>query len=524
MYSLLLQHDILKISNEFKELNQEVELKSKVDNLNTVIKSSKDKRLKLNTILKKLIAISNKITFRSDDLKKYKGRKNIEDPDKELIVQLFEKLKVLIENVNIPTNLNKITNHDSFNKSHISYLKQLKIEKEYDIEEHHAMLINEIKKLKETVRIYDSVIKIKQKERNDLINITKNIINYDDKHKIMEIKMNVENIKLNKLVENDKLLNEQLKALFMDKKKEYLYVDDMSKEYLKILKEMNWVVIDPGNKTILKMLSKDGKTSLSYNKKEHLFKTKYNKYRKQRENMKVELKINEEMVELSKVTKGSTSYKIYEYMNYLLIRDKNYETVRNKYKDDRFYKLRWYSYINKNRTYADLISSIKKKFGKNAILILGDWSMEGHFRGSRAPNKFIKELLKKHFITLNIDEYRTSILHNKEEVRCENFIKKHSERNLINLEKIKEKNQERYTKILENKKVHSVLTYTIRREKNGEIVRFGCINRDNNSVKNMLKIVNDYIECFERKGFLLRGTKVINLSNRLKNVMRQVKQ
>ena len=45
-----------------------------------------------------------------------------------------------------------------------------------------------------------------------------------------------------------------------------------------------------------------------------------------------------------------------------------------KYKDDVFRKYKWYGYINRKRTETDLAREIKNKFGKDTIIILGDWS------------------------------------------------------------------------------------------------------------------------------------------------------
>ncbi len=39
------------------------------------------------------------------------------------------------------------------------------------------------------------------------------------------------------------------------------------------------------------------------------------------------------------------------------------------------------------------------------------------------PNKKNEKLLKKNFLTLEIDEFRTSIIENKTKLKCENLIK-----------------------------------------------------------------------------------------------------
>ena len=46
--------------------------------------------------------------------------------------------------------------------------------------------------------------------------------------------------------------------MFKNKNNEYMKIDKMSKEYLKILDNLNWCVIDPGINSIFNILSKEG--------------------------------------------------------------------------------------------------------------------------------------------------------------------------------------------------------------------------------------------------------------------------
>jgi len=75
--------------------------------------------------------------------------------------------------------------------------------------------------------------------------------------------------------------------------------------------------------------------------------------------------------------------------------------------------------------------------------------------------------LNEYLTIYNLDEFRTSCLNYKTEERCENMYlpdKKGVER-----------------------KIHSILRYQT------ESKRMGCINRDENAVNNMIKIVNTYL-------------------------------
>jgi hypothetical protein len=43
------------------------------------------------------------------------------------------------------------------------------------------------------------------------------------------------------------------------------------------------------------------------------------------------------------------------------------------YKNVKFRKYKWYSFINKKRTEDNLINSIDKTYSKNHKIIIGDW-------------------------------------------------------------------------------------------------------------------------------------------------------
>ena len=162
-----------------------------------------------------------------------------------------------------------------------------------------------------------------------------------------------------------------------------------------------------------------------------------------------------------------------------------------------------------------LINDIKKKFGSqsddgNITLILGNWSMNKKgIKSISTPNKKFEKLLEKNFITLKINEFRTSIIHNKTEKKCENYVNKYNEnktniKSLYSLEKLKDKNIKRYNKVKSNKKIHKILVCKTN-EKLNEYV-----NRDTNSVKNMIKIVSSYINTNHKPKTFVLGTKICN--------------
>ena len=60
-----------------------------------------------------------------------------------------------------------------------------------------------------------------------------------------------------------------------------------------------------------------------------------------------------------------------------------------------------------------MLNEIEKKFGKNLLLGLGDWSINSSYQMKGCmptPNKGISKLLMKRFEVISVDEYKTSKL------------------------------------------------------------------------------------------------------------------
>ena len=94
----------------------------------------------------------------------------------------------------------------------------------------------------------------------------------------------------------------------------------------------------------------------------------------------------------------------------------------SSYEDEKFRQYKWYAYINKKRSEDNMNNLIKKKFGENINLIHGNWGVTKQMRNFiSTPNLGVKRKLKETFNVFNIDEYRTSCLHNKTEEKCDNL-------------------------------------------------------------------------------------------------------
>ena len=140
------------------------------------------------------------------------------------------------------------------------------------------------------------------------------------------------------------------------------------------------------------------------------------------------------------------------------------------------------------------------------------------------PNKKYEKILVKNFPTLKINEFRTSIIHNKKEKLCENDRRQNLKdmiKSVYSLEQMRINKPERYEKIIRVKKIHKILVCKTKKElceesyegescdkkpSDEELCEY--VNRDKNSVKNMIKIVSSYIKDNHKPKTFVFGTKI----------------
>ena len=288
--------------------------------------------------------------------------------------------------------------------------------------------------------------KERDKKREEFKKLTK-----EEKHKHKE--------------QQKKVLEEKKQSKFI----EFPYLEDLTDEQLKNLKHSNWVVVDPGKKCLMYMKDKHGNT-LRYTNRTHITKTKRLKYQRLNENYKDKNNISKTENELSKCSSKSCNYD--NFKNFITNKNKINDELFDKYAKDRFRKYKWYGYINRKRAETDLVRDIKKQFGKDCIIVTGDWSDKlnnNKLKGCiSTPNLGLKRKLAEYIPTYNLDEFRTSKLNYKTEEKNDNLWLP--------------------DKTGESRKIHSILTYQM------ENNRMGCINRDENAVNNMIKLVKYYLK------------------------------
>lgn len=345
--------------------------------------------------------------------------------------------------------------HKNFVQKEKDKKKNMKIKKSEMKEKCKNMTVEEKEKYKQD-------LEKKKKEEQEKIKLER------------KLKRDKEKEIFNKLSKDEKTkIREQKKKENKDKKDnkyiEFPYLENLNKKQFNELKEGNWVCTDPGRRCIAYMKNKDG-VRFRYTNKTHLDKTKRIKYQRLIQNYKDKKGITKIENKLSEL--NSKSCILNQFKIFIKRKNKLNKILLDKYKEDIFRKYKWYGYINRKRAETDLVREIKNKFGKDIIIVEGDWSDKLKTAPSRiryisTPNLGLKRKLSEYFTIYNLDEFRTSCLNYKTEEKCENLYlpdKKGIER-----------------------KIHSILTYQT------ESNRLGCINRDENAVNNMIKIVKSYL-------------------------------
>jgi hypothetical protein len=281
-------------------------------------------------------------------------------------------------------------------------------------------------------------------------------------------------------VEEQKLLKEEKNI-----KSEFPYIDKLSYEALQVLINKTLVNVDPGKDRIITCIDNND-TYYSYSNAQRIHETKRIKYRDFRDKRKKKI-INDrgqtiEKIEAELNTYNSKTCDFNEFLQYIWMKTKINNELFDVYNDEFYRKLKWYNYLNTKRSEDMLLNRLEKKYGKDAIFVMGDWGDTGRLHYMSTPGIGMRRKIATKFKVYLLDEYRTSCLNYKTEERSDNMY---------------------FTdKKGEIRKLHSVLMYKT------DSGNMGCINRDRNAVYNMRKILLHYIKTGERMEKYRRGEKI----------------
>jgi len=188
--------------------------------------------------------------------------------------------------------------------------------------------------------------------------------------------------------------------------KDFYNIEDLSIEQLDSLKEKNIVGCDPGKRSLVYMMDKNGnKLQYTAPQRKRESKTKCNQRILLEE--KKRNGIIEKETHLSFQNSKSVDYE--KFKMYLVEKDKlNKETIEF-YKRDTWRKMKFRQYSYGKKSIDTFLNKIKETFGENILIGYGNWCMSSqmkHFMPTM--NKGLRKLIHKKYDTITINECNTS--------------------------------------------------------------------------------------------------------------------
>jgi len=187
---------------------------------------------------------------------------------------------------------------------------------------------------------------------------------------------------------------------------DFYNIEDLSKEQLNTLKERNIVGCDPGKRSLVYMMDKNGK-KLQYTAPQR---KKESKAKCNERILLLERKRNsiiEKETHLSLQNSKSVDYN--KFKVYLIEKDKLNKETTEFYKRETWRKMKFRQYSYGKKSVDTFLNKIKETFGENIIIGYGNWSRSSqmkHFMPTM--NKGLRKLIHKKYDTITINECNTS--------------------------------------------------------------------------------------------------------------------
>jgi hypothetical protein len=187
---------------------------------------------------------------------------------------------------------------------------------------------------------------------------------------------------------------------------EFYNIEDLSKEQLDTLKDRNIVGCDPGKRSLVYMMDKNGnKLQYTAPQRKRESKTKTNQ-----RILLLERKCNgiiEKETHLSFQNSKSVDYE--NFKRYLIEKDKLNKETNEFYKKEVWRKMKFRQYSYGKKSIDTFLNKIKETFGENILIGYGNWSRSSqmkHFMPTM--NKGLRKLIHKKYDTITINECNTS--------------------------------------------------------------------------------------------------------------------
>ena len=187
---------------------------------------------------------------------------------------------------------------------------------------------------------------------------------------------------------------------------DFYNIEDLSKEQLDTLKERNIVGCDPGKRSLVYMMDKNG-NKLQYTAPQR---KKESKAKCNERILLLERKRNdiiEKETNLSLQNSKSVDYN--KFKVYLVEKDKLNKETTEFYKRDVWRKMKFRQYSYGKKSIDTFLNKIKETFGENILIGYGNWSRSTqmkHFMPTM--NKGLRKLIHKKYDTITINECNTS--------------------------------------------------------------------------------------------------------------------
>jgi hypothetical protein len=187
---------------------------------------------------------------------------------------------------------------------------------------------------------------------------------------------------------------------------DFYNIEDLSKEQLDTLKDRNVVGCDPGKRSLVYMMDKNGN------------KLQYTAPQRKRES---KAKCNQRILLLERKQNGiieketilslqnSKSVDYEKFKSYLVEKDKLNKETTEFYKRDTWRKMKFRQYSYGKKSVDTFLNKIKETFGENILIGYGNWSRSTqmkHFMPTM--NKGLRKLIHKKYDTITINECNTS--------------------------------------------------------------------------------------------------------------------
>ena len=187
---------------------------------------------------------------------------------------------------------------------------------------------------------------------------------------------------------------------------EFHTIEDLSKEQLDTLKDRNIVGCDPGKRSLVYMMDKNG-NKLQYTAPQRKRESKAKTNQRILLQEKKKHNIIQKETELSFQNSKSVDYE--KFKIYLVEKDKlNKETIEF-YKRETWRKMKFRQYSYGKKSIDTFLNKIKETFGENILIGYGNWSRSTqmkHFMPTM--NKGLRKLIHKKYDTITINECNTS--------------------------------------------------------------------------------------------------------------------